>query len=211
MENVYKDRMDKVGKRAVTALNANGFHAQYLNNKEEALAAALALITPEATVGMGGSMTVAAVGLKKALEAKGNIIYDHQGVPGEAGWELRRKELTCDVFLTSSNAVTLEGELINVDGFGNRVAAMTFGPKRIVMLVGANKIVKDEAAGRERIRMLAAPLNMARLNRKTPCAVTGTCANCSSPDRACNATVVLHKAPSGADFHIIVIGESLGY
>ncbi len=211
MDTVLKEQYSKLGPKAVDALNKNGFQAQYVDNKEEAVAAALKLIEAGATIGMGGSMTVKALGLKEVLEKAGHVIYDHQGKPGEEGVKLRHQELGSDVFLTSSNAVTMEGELVNVDGTGNRLAAMIYGPKRIVMLVGANKIVRDEAAGRERIRMVAAPLNTLRLKRPTPCTVTGMCMNCKGTTRICNATLVLHRPLSEADFHVIIIGEALGY
>ena len=211
MENVYQRRLANVGKKAVEVLNTKGFKAQYVNTKEEALQAALALIDDTATVGFGGSMTVAAVGLKDALLAKGHTVYDHQGMPAAEARKTRRAELTSDVFVASSNAVTLEGELVNVDGVGNRVAALTFGPDKVIVIVGANKIVKDEAAGRERVRRVAAPLNALRLSRKTPCATLGYCTNCNAPDRQCCATVVTHKPTAGSDFHIIVVGETLGY
>lgn len=211
MVNVYSERMAKISAKAVEALNKHKFHAQYVENKEAALKAALKLISPDATVGIGGSATLTALGIKQILAEQGNTIYDHQGKKGDEATLIRKQELTADVFLTSSNAVTLDGQLVNVDGVGNRIAAMTFGPKRVIMLVGANKIVKDEAAGRERIQMLAAPLNVARLNRKTPCVTTGYCMDCNSPERSCNATMVMHRAMGGSDFHIIIIGESLGY
>lgn len=211
MDNVYLDRMAKMGKRVVDTLNRNGFHAQFVDNKKEALEAALELIDFKATVGMGGSMTVKAIGLKDALLTRGNTVFDHQGAKGEEGVKIRHQELSSDVFVCSTNALTLNGELINVDGTGNRLAAMLYGPKRVVMVVGANKIVRDEAAGRERIKMCAAPLNIGRMGRKTPCSVTGMCMECNSPERICNATLIMHRPMGEADFHIIVVGEALGY
>jgi len=211
MADVYQQRLAIVGKKVVEVLNTKGFKAQYVNTKEEALKAALALIGPEATVGLGGSMTVTAVGLKQALLDRGNVVFDHQGKTGEEGRKLRRAELTCGVFVASSNAITLNGELINVDGIGNRVAAMIYGPDKVVVIAGANKVVKDEAEGRERIRAIAAPLNTIRLNCKTPCTATGYCMDCNAPGRICNATVVLHRPTNGMDFHVIIIGETLGF
>jgi hypothetical protein len=211
MDDVYKQRLMVVGKKAVEVLNKKGFKAQYVDTKEQALEAALSLIDSKATVGFGGSMTVKAVGLKDALLKRGHVVFDHQGLTGAEERKTRRAELTCGVFVASSNALTLEGELINTDGIGNRIAAMTYGPDKVLLIIGANKIVKDEAAGRERIRRVAAPLNAFRLHRKTPCAAVGYCMDCSAPDRQCNGTIILHRPTHGMDFNIIVVGEALGY
>lgn len=211
MSEIGKKHLEALGKQAVKALNAKRFVAQFAATKEEAVQAILALIKDKDTVGMGGSETTEELQLKSELEKRGNIIYYHQGLPPEEARIVRCKELTADVFLTSTNAVTLEGELINVDGSGNRVAAMSFGPKLVIVVVGANKVVKDEAAGRERIKLQAAPMNATRLSCKTPCVSTGICMDCNSPERICMITSILHMAPRGSDFHIIVVGEELGY
>lgn len=211
MDNIHQERFAKLGKKVVEVLNSEGFHAQYVDNKKEALEAALELIDFKATVGMGGSATLDALGLKDILLTRGNTVFNHQGLSKEEGNKVRHAEMTSDVFLSSTNALTLNGELVNVDGTGNRVAAMLFGPKRVIVITGANKIVKDEAAARERIRMCAAPLNTARLHCATPCVATGMCMDCKAPGRICNATVVMHRPMGGSDFHIIVVGESLGY
>lgn len=211
MDNILAVHYEKLGKRVVDALNTHRFQAQYVSNKEEALAAALGMIDEGATIGMGGSVTLAEIGIKAALTERGNEIFDHQGLPAAAARIVRCKEITADVFLASSNAVTLNGELVNVDGAGNRVAALTFGPKKIIVIMGANKIVKDEAEGRLRIGMLAAPMNVDRLKKDTPCAKIGYCVDCNSPARICAVTSVMHRAPMGSDFHIIIVGESLGY
>ena len=147
----------------------------------------------------------------KLLQELGNTIFNHQGLPPAEAYNVRRKQLTSDVFIASSNAVTLDGEIVNMDGSGNRVAALSFGPKRVIVIMGANKIVKDEVEARRRIAMTAAPMNADRLNRKTPCVITGVCANCNSPERICSITSIMHKAPSTSDFHVIIVGEALGY
>ncbi|MEA5092327.1 hypothetical protein SDC9_40910 [bioreactor metagenome] len=211
MSEIEKKHLEALGKQAVKALNAKRFIAQFAATKEEAVQAILSLIKDKDTVGMGGSETTEELKLKSELEKRGNIIYYHQGLPPEESRIMRCKELTADVFLTSTNAVTLEGELINVDGSGNRVAAMSFGPKLVIVVVGANKIVQDEAAGRKRIKLQAAPMNATRLSCKTPCVSTGICMDCNSPERICMITSILHMAPRGSDFHIIVVGETLGY
>lgn len=200
-----------VAQKAVDVLRKNRFKAEYVENQKEAVAAIMALIGKTDRVGFGGSMTVEALGIEQQLVAQGHEVYNHQGLPPAEAHAMRIKELTADVFLCSSNAVTLDGQIINVDGSGNRVAAMTFGPKRVIVVVGANKIVKDEAEGRSRIKMMAAPMNSYRLKRRTPCVSVGVCVECDSPERICSLTSILHKAPMGSDFHVIVIGDALGY
>ena len=123
-----------------------------------------------------------------------------------------RHELTCDLFLTSANALTADGRLVNVDGNGNRVAASIFGPKRVVFVVGRNKIVDGGIdAAIDRIKREACPPNCRRLNKKTPCAATGVCADCSSPDRICSVTVVMDRRPSRTDVQVLLVDEDLGY
>ncbi len=211
MNNIVKHHYELIGKKVIEALNKNGFKAEYVDTKEEAVETILELINSQDTVGMGGSATLDELCIMEALRKLGNTIFNHQGLPPAEAYAVRRQELTADVFLASSNAVTMDGEIINVDGTGNRVAALAFGPKKVVVVMGANKIVKDEADGRRRICMTAAPMNADRLKRKTPCVVTGMCADCSSPERICSLTTIMHRAPSVSDFHVIIVGEDLGY
>jgi len=211
MSEIGKKHFAALGQQVVQALNAKRFMAQFAATKEEAFQAVLALIKDTDTVGMGGSTTMEELLLKEELEKRGNVVYNHQGLPSEEARIVRCKELTADVFLASTNAVTLAGELINVDGSGSRVAAMSFGPRRVILVVGANKIVKDEAEGRKRIELYAAPMNASRLGCKTPCVATGVCVNCNSPERICMITSIIHMAPRGSAFYIIVVGEDLGY
>jgi L-lactate utilization protein LutB len=211
METVFENHWEKLGKYAVEALNKNGFKAQYVPDKAAALAAVLKIIDKKATVGMGGSHTMDDIGVQKALQERGNMVFNHQGLSKEEAFKVRRQEITADVFLSGANAVTLEGELINVDGSGNRVAALAFGPGKVIVVAGANKIVKNEAAGRERIKMMAAPLNADRLQRKTPCRVTGMCMDCHSPERICNVTTITHRPLTYTDIHVIIVGEAMGY
>jgi hypothetical protein len=128
----------------------------------------------------------------------------------EERFELSRKALTSDVFVASTNALTEDGKLLNVDATGNRVAAMFFGPKKVIIVAGVNKIVKDIDAAEKRVREWAAPQNAKRLNRKTPCAETGVCADCRSPQRICNIYVTLAKRPSRTEVVVILVGENLG-
>jgi hypothetical protein len=123
----------------------------------------------------------------------------------------RRAQLACDVFLSSSNAVTVEGELVNVDGIGNRVAAMIFGPGKVIVVAGWNKIVPDVNAAIQRIRNTAAPLNAKRLELNVPCAKTGYCVDCDVPDNMCRVTTIISRKPRKTDISVVLIAEQLGF
>lgn len=202
-----------IGAKVVEALKKNNFTASYVNTRQEALDKLAALIPGDAAVGIGGSWTIKEVGIDTLLVERGNTVYNHNipGLSPEESLELRRKQMTCDVFLTGTNALTLKGELVNVDGAGNRVAAMIFGPKKVIVITGINKIVTDVTAAMERIELFAAPINNKRLNRPNPCTVTGECMDCQGPTRICNVTTVMHKKPVVTDVEILIIGEELGF
>lgn len=213
MNDFSKWHWEVTGKRVVETLRKNNFTADYFVDKETALAHVLGQISPGVTVGVGGSSTERAMGLAAALEKSGHTVYDHNkaDLTPEQRADCRQEQLNCDVFITSVNAVTMKGELVNRDGLGNRVAAMIYGPKKVLVVVGVNKLVKDLQAADDRIRMVAAPLNSKRLNLDNPCVKTGHCADCSSPTRICNVTAVMHKQPMGGNVHVLLIGEELGY
>ncbi|MEN6567128.1 MAG: lactate utilization protein [Veillonellales bacterium] len=204
---------DLLGAKVVEALKKNNFAASYVKTRKEALEKLLALIPQAATIGIAGSWTIKEIGLDTALEKRGNTVYNHNkpGLTKEESLEVRRKELLSDVFLTGTNAVTLDGQLVNVDGAGNRVAAMTFGPKQVYVIVGTNKIVKDLNEAQQHIKLYAAPINNKRLNLPNPCVKTGECMNCQSPSRICNITTIMHKRPMAIQIHVVVVGEQLGF
>jgi len=212
-QSILKDIYSKRCQLALTALEANGFKAIYVDNSREALDKVMSLIPKEAKVGIGGSVTVREIGLVEALEKQGHTIFAHWGKSLELKekLEMRKKALTSDVYLTSSNAITLKGQLLNIDGTGNRVAAMIFGPKKVIIIAGANKLVDTLDEAFARIRNVVSPFNAKRLNFKTPCALTGKCTNCDSPDRMCNITVILEKRPKLSDITIVLVGEALGH
>jgi L-lactate utilization protein LutB len=213
MNEIYKDIYKKRCHLAVTALTANGFDAVYADNIQEAYDKAMALIPAGASIGVGGSNTIREVGLVDALEKQGYTVYQHwkKELTKEEKVEIRKKQLTCDVFLTSSNAITLKGQLLNVDGTGNRVAAMSFGPQKVIIIAGANKIVDTLDDAYARIRNIVAPLNGRRLSYKTPCALAGKCADCKTDERMCNITVIMDRKPRLTDITVILVGEELGY
>lgn len=196
----------------LAALKKHRFEALYVASAEEAKAKVLELIPPDASVGMGGSVTTRKIGLREALDERGNEVFDHvrPGLPPEQKRQVMRAQLTSDVFLTSSNAVTAEGEIVNVDGAGNRIAALSFGPGSVIIVVGKNKLVPDLHAGLERIRAIAGPKNARRLELSTPCVEKQSCQDCASPSRICNATHILRR-PLRSPITIIIVGEDLGY
>jgi hypothetical protein len=202
-----------LGLKTVEALQKNRFSASYYPTAQEALEELFNVIPMDATVGIGGSWTLIQLEVVEKLEARGNTVYCHHkpGLSPEEILDIRRKQLTCDVFLTSSNAVTEDGRLVNTDATGNRVAAMIFGPQKVIVLVGVNKIVGTIDDAQERIRSTAAPINNKRLNRPNPCVKTGYCVDCQGPTRLCNVTTVIHKRPSVSNIHVWMIGEEVGY
>jgi L-lactate utilization protein LutB len=214
MENpVTLWRAKTLGEAACEALKKHGFEAVYVDRGEEALAMIEGLARPGLSVGFGGSMTLRALGAQDRMRALGCEILDHNtpGLTNEAKIALLRRQLTCDLFLSGSNAVTLDGEIVNVDGNGNRVAALTFGPKKTVVVVGVNKIVRslEEALGR--LETHASPMNNKRLDKPNPCVKEGTCQDCQGPTRICCAYSILARRPLLSDFTVIVVGEELGY
>ena len=214
MSNNLKQWHDStIGQRVVKALQKSGFKAEYFSTKEEALIHILDSIPDQAKIGLGGSATLKEIGLIDILDEKKYILYNHNapGLTLEGKTEQRYKQQTCEVFLSSSNAITLKGELVNVDGIGNRVAAMTFGPSKVIIVAGINKVVRDIEEGLQRIRMYAAPLNSKRHELPNPCTKTGQCADCQGTSRICNITTIIHRCPPLTDIEVVVIGENLGF
>jgi len=199
--------------RARTALIKNGFDVKVVATKEEAAELVMGFIQNGSTLGFGGSMTIKSLGIPEKAKAVGAVILDHNkpGISSEEKLSTLRAQLTCDVFICSSNAVTMKGELMNIDGNGNRVAAMTFGPKKNVVVAGANKIVADEAEGWTRIKAYASPMNNKRLSKENPCVKVGQCIDCENPGRICRIYQVLRRKPSLSDFTVILVAENLGF
>jgi hypothetical protein len=212
MEQLERWFREKQVERAINALKKNNFEALCVADSKAALEEVMKRIPDGSTVGVGGSVTLGQIGLLDALKnRKINLIWPFQQARNdEERIELIRKSFSADFFLSSTNAVTEDGKLYNVDATGNRVGAMFIGPKQVIVVAGVNKIVKDIEAAENRVRDWTAPQNAKRLNRKTPCVETGVCADCSSPDRICNIYVTLAKRPSRTDVIIILVGEKLG-
>jgi len=202
--------------KTISALKEKGFETFYFSTKEDAVKKVLDIVPPDAKVGLGGSVTLRELGLPTILLSRGNTLADHwaarqQGASSEEMLRIRRNQLNSDVFITSTNAITETGELINKDGGGQRVASMIFGPKQVIIIAGINKIVSTIDNGLERIMNYTAPINAKRLNRKTPCVTSGICSDCKSNDRICNVTSIIHRKLRNTPTTIILIGEKLGY
>ena len=163
------------------------------------------------TVGMGGSVTMKQMDLYKKLSAH-NEVFSNADTPGKTREEISREAQTADVYLSSLNGISENGELINIDGTGNRVSAVQYGHKKVYLIAGSNKVAKDYESALYRARNVAGPLNAKRLGRKTPCAVKGDrCYDCDSPDRICLGLSVLWKKPGCCEYEVVLIDEELGY
>ncbi|WP_411680331.1 lactate utilization protein [Clostridium thailandense] len=204
---------EALGQKVVEAFKKNDFDAIYFATADEAAAFIMEHVKPETKVGFGGSMTINGMKIQDKVRAAGGVVLDHgaAGLTPEEKLATARQELTSDLFLCSSNAVTLDGTLVNIDGMGNRVSAMTFGPKKVIIAVSVNKICKDEKAAFERLEGIASPMNNKRLSTPNPCTKTGTCMDCKVSSRICRVYSVLRRKPMVTDMTVVVIGESCGY
>lgn len=185
----------------------------YCPTKEDAVKKAMELVAPKSSVSFGGSMTLSESGIMATLNSRDDItLYDRSKAssPEEIG-KIYRQAFSCDTYFMSTNAITLDGELVNIDGNGNRVAALIFGPANVIVVCGMNKVATDTDAAIARVRNLASPPNCNRLNKNTPCAATGRCADCLSPDCICNHTVITRRSGVPGRIKVLFIGEELGY
>ena len=198
--------------KTAAALENNLFNVHRAPTTADAVREILSIIKEGETVGYGGSQTLKDMKIIESLTGrKQPVIEQKAGMSPAESIEIRRRSLLADVFMASPNAVTKDGKLFFVDKIGNRAAGVMFGPKKVIVVAGRNKIVEDEKAADIRVRTMAAPANAHRLGLKTPCAVTGTCADCVSPQRICNIAVTLRKRPAYTEFHVMLVDENLGY
>lgn len=196
-----------------SALEKRGFQVYFAETAATAREKVLALIPESALVGMGGSITMREMAMIPALEARGNTVYCHTGAPKEKVPEIWKQAMEADVYLCSSNAVTKDGQIINIDGNGNRVAGMFFGPKEVILVISQQKLVDGGLnAAIARIKQHACPPNAKRLSLDTPCAHTGICnpAKCGD-DCMCRVTTALSHPSRGRKVTVILVEESLGY
>lgn len=197
-------------------LEGNNFEVFLAKDTVEAKTIVLEQILPSTaakSVSWGGSMTYLATGIYEAMKAKAGLdildTFDKSLTP-EASYELRRKALLVDMFITGTNAVTEDGQLVNLDMIGNRACAVNFGPKHVILLIGRNKIVADLDEAMIRVKNYASPVNAMRLDKKTPCVKTSYCEECKSPDRICNVWTITEKSFPKGRIKIVLINQDLG-
>jgi hypothetical protein len=211
MREEIRNLIERLGKNNILAL--------YVKDKREAFETVMGMIPENTTVGFGDSLTLRQIGVVDALE-KGNYTFLNPWRPDisvEENIRVKKRALTSDVFVTGTNALTLDGKIVNVDGHGNRVAAMLFGPDRVIIVIGINKIVRNLEEALGRIRKTAAPLNVKRhshFDPAPPCDATGVCNDCTSPWRICNKTVMIERQFDNDRYKpvisVVIVGEELG-
>jgi len=195
-----------------SALESNGFKAHPCENKTDCADKIISLISSDAVVGIGGSMSVRELGIIDILNQRGQkLVYHTPGMPREEALAKRREALLSDVYIASPQSVTIDGKLIFLDSNANRSSAVSFGPKKVILIAGFNKIAPDETSGIRRAKEIAAPINARRLNLKTPCVQTGMCSDCNSPDRICRVLEIIMKKPSPTEMDVVLCVEDLGY
>ena len=203
---------EKRGAVLVKNLRSRHFDAYYCKDKKEALEKALELIPQGATVGWGGAMSAQQIGLLDAMNAGNYNAIDRDKAPDPAEREKAMKQcLLADVFITGANALSLDGQMVNIDGNGNRVAAIVYGPQSVVVIAGMNKVVDTLETAVIRARTVAAPMNKQRFPMQTPCEVTGACADCKSDGCICNQLLITRNSKPAGRIKVILVGEELGF
>lgn len=201
--------------KLLSTFSQNNIIAIFVKSKRDVLERVLGLVKHGDSVAFAGSETVKETGVRNYFldhREEYNIIDAYEdGITAEEAYERRRRSLLADVLLTGSNAVTLDGQIVNMDNQGNRVAGIGFGPKRVIIVVGVNKIVKNLAEARKRIAYVAAPLNSKRLKKGNPCELSGRCENCGLPTRICRIYSVINGQTVKNRLHVIVVNEKLGF
>lgn len=203
---------EKRGKQLVKNLKSRNFDAYYCEKASDALQKALEIIQEGSSVGWGGTMSAVQIGLLEAIR-KGNyhaIDRDATATP-EDRKQAEKEAMFADYFILGANAMSLDGEMVSIDGHGNRVAPIVYGPKKVVVIVGMNKVRNTLEDAIVRARTVAAPMNMQRFMQNTPCAVTGVCADCKSPECICNQILITRNCRPAKRICYIVVGEELGF
>lgn len=205
--------IEKKIERAIAALNKNRMCGYVVQDEKELIEKIEEIVSNGASVAVGGSMTLFETGIIDYLRGGRYTFYDRykKGLTPAEIKEIFRKSFSADAYFASTNALTENGELYNVDGNGNRVAAMLYGPDKVIIIVGYNKIVKDLDEAVIRAREMASPANAKRLNKETPCVKVGYCMDCSSDGRICSDYVVIRKQTEKNRIHVIIVNKELGY
>ena len=205
-------RNEKAAGKVIKNLARRNIEACYCPTAHEAVEKVLEMIPADSSVTWGGSMSIRDIDIPAALANAGKYeVYDRDKAPDRAAaTEIYLKAFSCDYYLSSANAITEDGVIVNIDGTGNRVAAITFGPRNVIFVIGMNKLTQNVDAALARARSLAAPVNTARFDIQTPCKLDGVCHNCLSDDCICNYIHYLRHSPKGKH-KVILVGECLGY
>ena len=207
-KNIVK-RNELLAQTVIKGLQSRNMSGYYAADKAEALRLALSLIPEGATATMGGGMSVHEIGLVEALKNGNYTFIDRDEIADKRAAMLAAYD--ADVFLSSCNAITNDGVLVNIDGNANRVSAIAQGPKKVVMIVGMNKVCGDLDGAMKRARNVAAPINAQRFGLSTPCAKTGACLDCKSPDNICCQFLITRFSRHAGRIHVILVGEELGF
>ena len=203
---------EKRGNILVKNLKRRHFEAYYCKDKQEALKKAMELIPTGSSVGWGGAMSAVEIGLLDAVRNGDYCALDREScTTSEEKDRMATACLSADFFITGANAISLDGQMVNIDGTGNRVAAIVYGPKKVLVITGMNKVCDNIESAVERARTIAAPMNMQRFMKDTPCATTGVCGNCKSESCICNQILVTRNCRPVNRICFLVVGEELGY
>ncbi len=212
MDNNIASKNRLLAEKVIKGLTSRNMTGYYAETKEDALKKALEIIPEGATVGWGGSVSVNQIGLKEAvINGNYNALNREACKTPEEKEKLQREVFFADYFLSSSNAVTEDGILVNIDGNANRIAAIAYGPQHVIMIVGINKIAPDVDAAISRARSIAAPANAQRFPLSTPCKKMGVCADCKAIDTICCEFLITRFSRHTGRIHVILVGEELGY
>ena len=207
-ENITK-RNQLLAQKVIKGLESRNMKGYYAANKEEALKIALELIPENSSISMGGAMSAHEIGLVDALKNGNYNFIDRDAAEDKRAAMLEGYD--ADYFLTSANAMTEDGVMVNIDGNSNRVSAIAQGPKHVLVIVGMNKICDDVDGAMKRARNVAAPINAQRFGLSTPCAKTGSCMNCKSPDTICCQFLITRYSRHTDRIHVILVNDTLGF
>jgi L-lactate utilization protein LutB len=211
--NYEKWLWEKSAERVVKNLKKHGFDAHFVDGMKAAGNCVLDMVSSFDTIGLGGSETTRSLGILETLEAAGKTIFDHwqEGLTREQDLEIRLQQGRCQCFLCSANAIAATGEIVNVDGIGNRTNAMSFGVDKVIIVAGMNKVRPDLDSALRRVSEIAAPMRAKSLGMETPCAETGMCTDCNAPQRICRITTILHRKPMLTDVSVILVNRAVGF
>ncbi len=211
MSTPKKSRYDKLGPTVVQALQRRQFDAAYFSCADDAIAHFLSLLNKEMLISFGGSQTLSELGIPAMLTQNGYRVLDRAcAKTPEQREEIMRLALTCDTFLMSANAISQDGQLVNLDGMGNRLAPLLYGPRQVIVIAGMNKVTATAEDAVRRVRTIAAPENAQRFGLSTPCAKTGACADCLCPDGICSQLLQTRFCRPAKRIRVILIGEDYG-